>query len=193
MKKENKAAALAFGICFGAGALIGGVGAAEVSDDLQPDIAQLNEDITQLEGSLLDADLSADRLEVNLGEVCLTALSDYGPDGPLADTSENITVEDLLAEPGTPCGDSPREVRANTREYLAAVTAVPEGQTRVTEMEANRDHLQAELDSLAEIPVGVLVGGVFGSFVGVFAAMLTNLEVSSRQRRREYEERWSRR
>lgn len=161
MFRGEAAGIVVFSACLGLGAFLGSYVGEGVNNDHKAQIEEINDDIANIEGGFLDADLEADRMEVRLGEGCLALMSDYGPDGRLEDTDESIIVDDLLHAPTTPCGTVPTEVRADTREYIETAFAIPNGQERIAQLETYRDAKQDDLDNaLPEQLIGALVGGV---------------------------------
>lgn len=183
MSKANRAGWVTLGLVAGAGTLLG-VGAGEaLHNDRQGEITAVDHRITQIEEGFLGADLEADELELRLGEGCFALLGDYGPDGPLAATEEDSIVDDLLRAPNAPCGESPTEVRGDVRAYLDATSAIPDGEARITELEADKEELRdEEADARGLDRFG---GGVAGAVIGIVGGFIIGCAVEGKVEKSE--------
>lgn len=106
--------ALGGAVGFGSGAVIGLGGDALIvtppPDGIQQEIDDYKSNLATQQG--LDADLD------KYGSVCLRVLSYYEDGGPLAGTSEDDMVKDVVQYPDQPCGNNDIDVRVVGRAVL---------------------------------------------------------------------------
>lgn len=79
---------------------------------------EYQQEIDGIEESIDTSYASLSVVEAGLGEACLGVIAPYRHDGVLASISQDVVVDDLLAEPGQPCG----ETRTSVRENIASIT-----------------------------------------------------------------------
>ena len=119
----------------------------------------------------LEADNNLDRLQVSLGEGCVTLVERYMSGRPLAGTPENAIVSDLSNHPRKPCGDNPTDVRlAATRLFDAELAAYGSGERLAAEQNVIIDtDLSGYEDDVTnrQWPKGLIGGGILGVMIGI--------------------------
>lgn len=163
--------ALGGAVGFGSGALLGlGYDALNVTpppDGIQLEIDEYKSNLATQEE--LDADLD------KYGSVCLRVLSYYEDGGPLADTSEDDMVKDVVQYPDQPCGNNDIDVRVVSRTVLPVrnnLLKLEEYDINAKYADLEKNAQKIEDDKAYNAWLDLAIGcSVLGALVGLVASL----------------------
>ncbi len=169
-------AAGAYGLSLIAGAGIGALVGSDANSGQTDKILRAESDLTIQNGRVEEAHRNLIRVELDIGETCLTAVKIYLPGGELEPTPEDAVVSDLIGSPDRPCGDTPTEARASFRKIATAnnlkFQADSARATEEKDLETAKDTTN-ESEIPGNIGIGLVFGGIIGIGVGAITAMVT--------------------